>query len=60
LIFFLGTTPDYVAPQITEDLIEQVMFAFTSADGCGLAAIDPNTLRDFLDSHRGRYLVCEG
>jgi hypothetical protein len=60
LLFLLGTTPDYVAPQITEELIEQVMRAFILEDGSGLAATHPDTLRDFLDRHRGGYLVYEG
>jgi hypothetical protein len=60
LLSFRGTPPDYVAPRITEELIDHVMNAFTSDDDRALAAIDPQRLRDFLDSHRGGYLVFEG
>ncbi|MFC5268956.1 hypothetical protein ACFPJ1_43190 [Kribbella qitaiheensis] len=59
LLFLLGTTPDYNAPAITRELIDRLLAAFASAPESTLPAAPIDSLREFLERHEGRYLVCD-
>jgi hypothetical protein len=60
LLFLEGTVPDYMAPVVTQDLVDRVMAAFSSAKDSSLPATDPESLRTFLGAHEGRFLLFEG
>ena len=60
LLFLAGTTPEYTAPRITEQLIADVVTAFLAPDDSDLPSASPDQLQSYLSANLGRYLVIEG
>jgi hypothetical protein len=60
LLGLIGTLPHYNAPLITPELTQRVMVAFESGDEGEMPAVDPGTLRAFLDANLGKFLLFDG
>ena len=59
-LYLAGTTPEYTAPCITEQLLVDVMGAFAATGDSDLPSTSPTELESYLRANLGRYLVVEG
>jgi hypothetical protein len=57
LLSFLGTTPTYRLPEITDQLIEQMVEAFDAGNGEELPKCSRSDLIDFLGGRRGKFVA---